>query len=126
MVQGNYIGVDATGASALGNGANGVFITTSASTNTVGGTTAEARNLISGNTTSGIHVLGIGVTGNIMRGNYIGTDVTGTVALGNGLHGVRIAAGASDNVVGGFGVGEGNLISGNATTPVAVDAGGGE
>jgi hypothetical protein len=46
-----------------------------------------------------------------LQGNYIGTDVTGTLALGNEGHGVDL--GGHDNFVGGGGPGEGNVISGN-------------
>jgi titin len=86
VVQGNYIGTDKTGAVAMGNGYAGVHI--SGAFNTVGGSAAGARNVISGN--GG----GVDLTnqGNVVRGNYIGTDSTGTKALGNGLYGV-----ATDN-----------------------------
>jgi parallel beta-helix repeat protein len=46
--------------------------------------------------------------------NYIGTDLTGTVAQGNGRHGVLIDNGAHDNTL------SGNLISGNAWSGVAI------
>jgi hypothetical protein len=48
--------------------------------------------------------------GNVIQGNYIGTDVTGTIALGNGM-GVGITS--SNNMIGGTAAGAGNVISGN-------------
>jgi hypothetical protein len=55
-----------------------------------------------------------------VQGNFIGTDVSGTMALGNGLlqpgvpsAGVFVGTGANNNRVGGGFAGEGNLISGN-------------
>jgi hypothetical protein len=69
-------------------------------------------------TYNGIIIDGAGATGNVISGNFIGTDVTGTVALGNGIAGVFIERGASSNRVGTDGNGiadtaERNVISGN-------------
>jgi CSLREA domain-containing protein len=124
-VQGNYIGTDKNGTAALGN-SRGVWID-SASNNTVGGTTAEARNIISGNTEFGLLIYLSGATGNIVQGNYIGTDETGNQALANGWDGVRIHE-APNNFIGGTtgtsssGLCEGacNLISGNGDDGVEI------
>src|SRR6185369_14880869 len=67
-VQGNYIGTDITGTSALANSWDGIVI--GGSNNTVGGTVAGARNLISGNA-NGIRINGAVATGNLIQGNYI-------------------------------------------------------
>ena len=107
FVQGNYIGTDITGTLALGNG-DGVRMDGGASNNTIGGTTAGARNIISGNTGDGIDI--DGSDGNTITGNYIGTDVTGIVDLGNTLRGVVIHNGASSNTIGGTTAGAGNVI----------------
>jgi hypothetical protein len=104
LVQGNRIGTDASGARALGN-LFGVFIT--GSDNTLGGAGEGARNLISGNGLRAVDIFG---AGNRVQGNYIGTDVTGTAAVGN-RDGVFITG--SNNVIGGTEAGAGNLISGN-------------
>ena len=52
MVQGNFIGTDVSGTTALGN-RDGVYIQSS-NGNTIGGTTAGARNVISGNNRDGV------------------------------------------------------------------------
>jgi hypothetical protein len=119
LVQGNFIGTDATGTVDLGNSAYGVVIYYSgASNNIIGGTTAEARNIISGNDVGGISLWN-GVTGNLVQGNFIGTDVTGTVDLGNVWGGVSIGD-ASNNIVGGTTSGAGNIISGNDMNGVDI------
>ncbi|NBC18732.1 MAG: CSLREA domain-containing protein, partial [Bacteroidetes bacterium] len=115
VIQGNLIGTDVTGASALPNDAG---ITVGGSTLTIGGTTAAARNVISGNTSNGIQFLGLGDL-TVIQGNYIGTDVTGSTALGNDV-GVRIAEGSSGIDVGGVADGAGNVISGNASGGVEI------
>lgn len=112
LVLGNFIGTDVTGTLDLGNSSNGVFIN-SASNNTIGGTTAGARNVISGNDSDGIGIFLDGASGNLVLGNFIGTDVTGTADLGNNLNGVSILLGASYNTIGGTEVGAGNVIAHN-------------
>lgn len=74
-VEGNYIGTNATGASALPN-ADGVSITSAATNNVIGGTTAGLRNVISGNDNNGVRIFGLSTTGNVVQGNYIGRRPT--------------------------------------------------
>lgn len=112
VVQGNFIGTSADGATALGNTFAGVEINTS-SENTIGGTTTAARNIISGNGSFGVVIQGTESTGNLVQGNFVGTNATGAAALGNNDAGVRIADNAHDNTIGGTPPGAGNLISGN-------------
>lgn len=88
VIEGNYIGTDPTGTQAVPNNSVGIF-TDQAGEVTIGGTAAGAGNLISGNGTGGIW-LGDNGTSNQIVGNYIGTDVTGTKALGNGGDGIRL------------------------------------
>src|SRR5207244_7874373 len=81
LVQGNFIGTDVTGRAAVGNG-EGIHVV--GSYNTIGGLTAEARNIISGNSEGGIDIEPFAAGGaqyNLVAGNYIGTDVSGTSAL---------------------------------------------
>jgi len=117
VVQGNYIGADATGALARSNSWGGVYLL--AANNTIGGTAAGARNLISGQTGMGVILSGAGATGNLVQGNYIGTDASGTAALGND-GGVMVTGGATGNTLGGTAAGAGNLISGNRSFGVYV------
>lgn len=108
-VIGNSIGTDASGTLNLGNKFYGILIDTD--DNFIGGPTAAERNLISGNGTAGIEIRQ-NANSNSIRGNYIGTDASGTAALPN-LDGVSLN-GADNNTIGGTLKGEGNLISGNS------------
>jgi hypothetical protein len=112
IIQGNLIGTDITGTVAIPNGA---AITIAGDNTTIGGSAPGAGNVISGNLGNAIQSGGSGVT---IQGNFIGTDITGTKALANGM-GVN-ASGGADLKVGGSGPGEGNLISGNATFGIYV------
>ena len=111
LLQGNYIGTDATGTIFMGNGRAYSDVKIDGTSNTVGRTTPAARNLISGNGPSGTGVT-IKGAGNLVEGNYIGTDVSGTKALANGW-GVLVSA--PSNTLGGAAPGAGNLISGNSS-----------
>ena len=119
-IAGNYIGTDITGTSALGNDDDGIIIT--GPDNVVGGDTAAERNIIAGNGNRGVYIVNAAATGNFVQGNYIGTDVTGSVDLGNTTHGVMVFNG-SDNEIGGLLPGTGNLISGNDLSGVFLDTG---
>jgi hypothetical protein len=119
-IENNHIGVNVYGSSSVPNG-TGVAIRNGAHGNTVGGRTLAEGNLISGNRAD-IFPFGCGVLisdgateENVVSGNYIGLDITGTRALRNGSAGVIIANGASYNTVGGETEGERNVISGNGT-----------
>jgi hypothetical protein len=123
-VQGNFIGVDASGTKALGNGNNGVNIAGlgnagSIGNNLIGGTTAAARNIISANGQHGVAVAGQFEANDLVQGNFIGTDVTGTAALGNVFSGVVIVD-ATNTTVGGKVAGAGNLIAHNGEIGVDV------
>jgi hypothetical protein len=112
QVLGNYIGTDASGSVGLGNTRVGVRIS-DASSNTVGGTTAQAGNVISGNGRNGVAILGSMSSSNLVQGNFIGTDAGGRAALGNARRGVLINNQASDNAIGGTADGAGNVIANN-------------
>jgi CSLREA domain-containing protein len=107
VIRGNYIGTDASGTVGLGNN-NGIYITGS-SRDTIGGTTSAERNVISGNTYDGIYLSD--VWDSFIQGNYIGTDASGTVGLGNN-NGIYIT-GSSSDTIGGTTSAERNVISGN-------------
>ncbi len=116
-LQGNYIGTDITGALALGNNGNGVSATEHA---LIGGTVPEARNIIaaSGQANVSLGQSGFGAPATV-QGNYIGTDVTGTRALGGSFAGITISS--NNNVIGGLTAGARNVISGNT---VGINLGG--
>jgi len=96
LIQDNYIGTDITGIKRLGNGDNGVNCDNGPF---VGSGNTVVRNIISANGAFGVGV-GTNCTGSFVQDNYIGTDVTGTVPLGNAWTGVVLSA-------------SGTLISGN-------------
>ena len=111
MVEGNYIGTDATGTATVANW-DGIYII--APNNTIGGTTAEARNVISGNC-YGVYITA--ASGNVIEGNYIGTNATGTAAVAN-YYGIYI--GGPNNTIGGTAAGAANLIFGNTSFGVGM------
>ncbi len=119
LIAGNFIGTDITGTAALGNAGSGIQIfafTPPTGVNTVGGTTAAARNIISGNAASGIsggapHVL--------IQGNYIGTAVNGTANVGNGFFGIDLQA-SNETTIGGTTAGAGNVIAFNGVVDSRV------
>ena len=108
IIEGNFIGTNAAGTSSAGNFDPG--ITVSQGSNTVGGTTAAARNIISGNFGNGILIVNAFATSNQVRGNYIGTTVSGASQLGNGSEAISIVS-ANGNTIGGTATGAGNVIS---------------
>src|SRR5262249_42117175 len=83
---------------------------------------AGERNVIAGNAGPGVQIDGAASTNNLVAGNYIGTDVTGTHALANTTDGVLIEGGAASNTVGA--VGSGNIISGNGANGVRLSGAG--
>ncbi|MFH1321841.1 MAG: T9SS type A sorting domain-containing protein [Bacteroidota bacterium] len=117
-VIGNYVGVDRTGTFALRN-YDGVSLEGAVKYCTIGGTSANERNIISGNVAYGLPVFGAGAEGNIITGNYIGTDVTGTVAIPN-TYGVLFDDGSYNNILGGSSSSERNILSGNSAYGVFI------
>ncbi|WP_414590445.1 DUF4347 domain-containing protein [Anabaena sp. CCY 9614] len=122
QVHGNYIGTDVFGTSALGNTQDGILI--QSANNIIGGSNPGDRNLISGNNLAGIWINGSGATNNQVRGNYIGTDVSGVGALGNKADaGIWIDESANNNIIGGTLAGQGNIIAFNTGRGVRVTSG---
>jgi len=128
LIAGNLLGTDGAGTAAVGNRGNGVTIEMGAQSNTVGGTTNDARNVISGQNFSGssdgVEVRGVGTDSNAVYGNFIGTAIDGATALENNAQGVLVSAGARFTIVGAVtsspGQTGGNVISGNGDGGVAV------
>ena len=116
-IAGNRIGIDRTGV-AVPNG-EGIFVDgPDADNNVIGGNVASDRNIISGNNGHGVMITGgFDTIGNVVIGNYIGTNVAGTAALANGGNGIVIQA---RSTVGGTVAGQGNLISGNGQNGISV------
>jgi hypothetical protein len=113
LIAGNWIGTNAAGnAAGPGNGQDGIAIF--GDSNTVGGSNVADRNVVSGNGDEGIDVEPV-ATGNVIIGNYVGTDDSGSVAITNGSGGWSggILLDGGGNRIGGNAPGEGNLISGN-------------
>ena len=97
IVIGNLIGTDITGKATFPNQSNGVFI--GSPSNRIGGDKPGERNIISGNGGNGVGLLGINASENIVVGNTIGLDISGSIALGNGDIGVSMEMGAYHNFV---------------------------
>ncbi|MBL8188362.1 MAG: CSLREA domain-containing protein, partial [Acidobacteria bacterium] len=120
LVQGNLIGLNATGAVGLPNGQGGLRIESDG--NILGETVAGARNIISGNNGFGISLGGNGV-GSIVQGNYIGTDITGTARISN-VSGIGIgdvdASRQTSHLIGGTTAGAGNVICGSSNAGIYV------
>ncbi len=110
VVEGNFIGTSPEGLAARANFVHGVYVQ-DAPRNRIGGTTPEARNVISGNMPDGVNISGSESVNNIVIGNFIGSDATGAARLAS-QNGVNLDSGAT-NRVGGSAPGEANLISGN-------------
>ena len=111
IIEGNFIGTNAAGTAAQGNFEPGITINQSA--NTIGGTTAAARNVISGNVGNGILIANAFASANQVQGNFIGTTVSGSSPLGNGSDNISIVS-ASGNTIGGAATGAGNTIAASA------------
>jgi hypothetical protein len=131
-IQGNYIGINAAGTTAFLSPPNtgsvsfintgidiGAGSGTGSSNNLIGGTTAGARNVISGTASHDILFNDETATGNVVQGNYLGTNARGTASVfgtGNGITTIR----TSGLTIGGTGAGAGNLISGNRGTGIVM------
>lgn len=120
VISRNFIGTDPAGSSdaTFGNRQNGILLTAGSSDNLIGGQVAGDNNptgtkgtvppvfsrppqgnLISGNSQDGVLING-GSTKNILCGNFIGTDESGTIAVGNGLNGVEIDGAPNNSLIG--------------------------
>ena len=123
QVQGNFIGMDATGAFPLRNVGNGVSIYQGPSSTLIGGTAAGAGNVIAGNSRNGIFIFGASTTGNHVQGNLIGVGATGTLYVLSHAQGVYIVN-APNNLIGGDSAGARNVISSSYCSGVWIDGAG--
>src|SRR6202011_5291568 len=103
----------------LGNGYDGVLITAGAAANTVGGNSTRKRNVISANAHGGVEIFGSGTTGNLVQGNYIGTDLNGNGYLSNNGYPSNLISlwHAEGNALDSFGGKNGTLTNGTSFSP---------
>jgi hypothetical protein len=108
-IEGNLLGTDATGAAPLGELPNGAIYISPAAT----GTVTIRGNVVAGGDFGGISVGSAGDTtsSTTIQGNFIGTDVTGTINLGHPRSGIYVWT--TNVTVGGANPGEGNVIAFN-------------
>lgn len=114
-VRGNIFGLAADGMTLLPNGSTGLYLNDSTGV-TIGGTTPETRNILSGNGGNGIQMAGLN-SGIALRGNLIGLARDGTTARGNEKRGVLVAGTLSSSVL------DGNTVSANAQWGAAFGPG---
>ncbi|MFH1361225.1 MAG: hypothetical protein ABIH69_01030, partial [bacterium] len=124
VVAGNYIGLNPAGTAAIAND-TGICIDTAAASNIIGTNgdgTADAaeRNVVSGNTTTGIYLLSSGTDSNKIAGNYVGLNAAGDAIIGSAgdqNYGIYLYSGPASNTIGFDGTGtaavERNIVSGN-------------
>ncbi len=99
-------------------GGGGGFAIDSAHDNTIGGSDVADRNVISGNDREGLDLQN--AADNLIAGNFIGTDATGSFAVPNGSDGVRLEQGSAGNTIGGTAADAGNVIAFNEGNGVTV------
>lgn len=119
-VEGNYIGLDATGTLPIPNEGTGVALFSGVQQNIIGGSTPGAGNVISSNAQDGIVIIDSDTSGNTVAGNLIGLDAVGTSERPNGGSGVYIFGGAHDNIIGGTSASARNFLSGNDGDGVTI------
>ena len=107
LVEGNLIGTNAAGTAAVPNGLDGIAVASPGAT--IGGTSAGAANIISGNANDGVDI----EASCLVEGNLIGTNAAAPPPCGNGIDGIirRMSPGVT---IGGTSAGAANIISGNA------------
>ncbi len=115
----NKIGTKLSGTAALPNGGDGVLV--EASGNQIGGDRPGLRNIISGNRRTGI---AINASNTVVEGNYIGTDLNGTVAIPNVSDGVRVTNAANNRIGSATVAAAGNVISGNGGSGITFSQAG--
>jgi len=109
VIKNNYIGVNYNASDSLPNYI-GIEISGGAYANIVGGINPDDRNIISGNSHIGIRLLQS--SSNIIKGNYVGLDRTGNIAIKN-YDGISLEGATQFNIIGGYTPEERNVVSGN-------------
>ena len=114
VASGNYVGTNPAGDAPVPNENHGIEV--EATDVLIGGTAEGAGNVASGNGLTGINIFQ--AVGAVVQGNLVGTDATGTFAIGNGTDGIVV--GASGTIVGGVNPGEGNIVAYNLGSGIEV------
>src|SRR5262249_53549218 len=122
VIEGCFIGLDTSGTNSLASPGFGVFLQTLS--NRVGWRNPGARNVISGKGATGIEIFEAFASNNVVQGNFIGTDRTGTRAIGNTDRAVAVNMAASAALIGGLDPGARNVISGNLNRGITLDGSG--
>ena len=115
---GNFLGTNAAGSAASANQGSALRLLAGSTNNTIGGTTPAARNVLSGNFDAGVFLGNSATVGNVVRGNYIGTNASGTAAIPN-IIGVQISS-SGFNAIGGATAASRNVISGNTVSGIDI------
>ncbi|KAA1260344.1 BNR/Asp-box repeat protein [Rubripirellula obstinata] len=125
VIESNYIGTNLAGDAAATPASTGIFIQPGSNGNRIGTNGDGIADEVEGNLISGHGGFGIFVQTdfNVIAGNKVGTDAVGTSAIPNGITGVLLTAGASDNFVGSIEPGTGNIIAFNGAAGVGVVSG---
>jgi hypothetical protein len=113
-IAGNIVGPDINGTGALSNGAQGIAFF-SGSNNTIG-----PGNVVSDNS-FGVALSGSATFSNTIKGNMIGTDLTGTTGVPNSADGVNLQSSTHDNLVGGSVPADDNIVAFNTGDGVEVN-----
>jgi hypothetical protein len=128
QIIGNFIGTNASGTDRLPTGTAGNYQTggvwvNNSPNNRIGGTGLNEGNVISGNRSVGVYISGTEATGNLVRGNIIGLEASGTNSVPNGtagsVGGVVVWIGTG-NRIGGIEANAPNIISGNDARGVVI------
>jgi len=129
VIENNHIGVDASGTGALANGQRGVSLWSENPAATIA-RNVIANNVIGANGQGGIRILGGNAYENVVQGNFIGTDRSSELDLGNGQfpdvdpfgYGILLTNGTTDNLIGGPDAGQGNVLRNNGDFGILVVA----
>ncbi|WP_231741690.1 DUF4347 domain-containing protein [Stieleria varia] len=122
VIQGNWIGPDLTGQSIARGSITGIHVGKDVENLLIGGTAPGAGNVIGGFST-GIRYAADALNGTVVQGNWIGTDESGTVDLGN-TRGVMLLRG--NITIGGIGAGEANTIAFSQNEAIRFSASSGD
>ena len=121
IVRGNYVGLNASGAAAIGNTPFGISVFNSQS-NVIGGSGPGEGNVVSASSSINIGLQG-SANNNTLQGNLVGTDATGSDAVGTNQSGIYLI-GSSNNLIGGTSAGARNVVAGSTGTAQLVLSGG--